>query len=110
MDEFSDLLITVVIPALITTALGIAVPALNEKRKQLKAGKNKLLIEILETAIHTGINYFRDRKQVPTIEGVKEYVEGSIPDTIKEIAPTQSALERKIIGEAAKRAIEILRK
>lgn len=109
MEELTELLITVVIPALITAALGAAVPVLNEKRKQLKAGKSKLLIEILETAINTGIDYFREQKQTPTVQGVKEYVKESIPDTLKEISPTQSALERKIIGEAAKRAIELLR-
>lgn len=109
MEELTELLITVVIPALVTAALGIAIPALDEKRKQLKAGKSKLLIEILESAIHTGIDYFKEKKQTPTVEGVKAYVAGSIPDTLKEIAPTQDALERKIIGEAAKRAIELLR-
>lgn len=109
MEETYELLVNIIIPALVTTLLGLAVPALNEKRKQLKAGKNKLLIDILETAIHTALDYFRNQNKTPTVEGVKDYVETSIPDTIAEINPKATALEKKIVGEAAKRAIDILR-
>ena len=110
MENLSDILTTVVVPALVTALLGIAVPALNDKRKQIKAGKNKLLIDILEAAIHTGFAYFDEKKEQPTLEGVAEYVKNSIPDTIEQIKPNASALEKKIIGEAGKLAIELLRR
>ena len=35
MEETYELLVNIIIPALVTTLLGLAVPALNEKRKQL---------------------------------------------------------------------------
>lgn len=110
MEDLSEILITVVVPALVTALLGLAVPALNDKRKQIKAGKNKILIDILEAAIHTGFAYFREKQQPPTIDGVAEYVKNSIPDTIDQIKPNAGALEKKIVGEAGKLAIELLRR
>lgn len=110
MEAAYEAFVNVVIPTLVTALLGIAVPAVNEKRKQLKVGKSKILIEILEAAINTAFDYFKENKQTPTVAGVRDYVEASIPDTLAEIKPSVKALERKIIGEAGKRAIELLRR
>lgn len=110
MEDLYEIVVTVVVPALVTALLGLAVPALNDLRKKVKASKNKLLIDILEATISTGFAYFKERAQKPTIEGVADYVKTSIPDTLAQINPKKGALEQKIIGEAGKLAINILKR
>ena len=100
MEQLTDLLIEVVLPLIVTVILGAAVPVLQEKKKQLKAGKNEILIRILETAIDSGIDYFRQNNQKPTVDGIAAYVKGSIPDTLNAINTSENSLERKILARA----------
>ena len=100
MEQLTDLLIEVVLPLVVTIVLGAAVPVLQEKKRQLKAGKNEVLIRILEAAIDSGIDYFRQNNQKPTVDGIAAYVKGSIPDTLNSINTTENSLERKIIARA----------
>lgn len=109
MENLTEILIEVVIPALVAALLGYALPVVKAKRDQLKASKNEVLIRIIEKTIQSGIAYIKETKQAPTPDAVAYYVEKSIPDTLAQANVATPELKRKIVSAVGKELIDKIR-
>lgn len=117
MDQLSSVLIEIVIPIMVTTVLGIAVPATLEWRKRNATGRTALFIEILDKAIASGIAYFKDTKVVeegtasytikPTPDKVLDYVKKSIPETLARENVTDQQLLKKVAAKLQQDALDM---